>query len=164
MYTKDDSFPGEILVLVYDHDLSKICLSIQLFPEVWLFLEVGQCTQIPTENDEQTPDHNDDMIQLELRILPCHLLFCKNLCLHKPHCDHYLFKLLPWWLHQDRIVHIHCSHPSNMSSLHIHHGTSLNQTLSMSSRKKHLHVEIRSRTVLSWRLICYPKEQMPSAA
>ncbi len=41
MYTMDDLFPGEILVLVYNHDLSKICLSILLFPEVGLFLEVG---------------------------------------------------------------------------------------------------------------------------
>jgi hypothetical protein len=73
----------------------KICLTILLFPDVGLILEVGQCTQIPTENNEQTPDHNDDMIQLELRILPCHLLFCKNLCLHKAHRDHHLSKLLP---------------------------------------------------------------------
>jgi hypothetical protein len=85
MYTKDDLFPGEMLVLVYDHNLLKICLSIPLFPEVGLFLEVGQSTQIPTENNEQMPDHDDDMIQLELRILPCHLLFYKNLHLHKPH-------------------------------------------------------------------------------
>ncbi len=92
-----------------------------------------------------------------------HLLFCKNLRLHKTHRDHHLSKLLPW-LHQVRIVHIHCSHPLNRSSLHIHHGTSLNQTLSMSSRKKHLHVEIRSGTVLSWQLICNPKEWMPSVA
>jgi hypothetical protein len=47
MYTKDDLFPGEMLLLVFDHNLSKICLSILLFPEVGLFLEVGQCTQIP---------------------------------------------------------------------------------------------------------------------
>ncbi len=67
MYTKDDLFLQEMLVLVYDHDLLKICLSILLFPGVGLFLEVGQCTQIPTENNEQTPDHNDDMIQLELK-------------------------------------------------------------------------------------------------
>ncbi len=59
MHTKDDLFPGEIIVLVYDHNLSKICLSILLFPEVGLFLEVGQYTQIPTENNEQTPDHDD---------------------------------------------------------------------------------------------------------
>ncbi len=64
MYTKDDLFPGQLLVLVNDHDLSKICLSILLFPEVGLFLEVGRCTQIPTENNEQMPDHDDDMIQL----------------------------------------------------------------------------------------------------
>jgi hypothetical protein len=95
MYTKDDLFLGEMLVLVYDHDLSKICLTILLFPEVGLFLAVGRCTQIPTENNEQTPDHNDDMIQLKLRILPCHLLFCKNLHLYKPHRDHHLSKLLP---------------------------------------------------------------------
>ncbi len=86
MYTMDDLFPGgEMLVLVYDHDLSNFCLPILLFPEVGLFLEVGQCTQTPTENNEQMPDRNDDMIQLELKILPCHLLFCKNLCLHKIH-------------------------------------------------------------------------------
>ncbi len=91
----DDLFPGEMLVLVNDHNLSKICLTTLLFPDVGLFLEVGQCTQIPTENNEQTPDHDDDMIQLELRILTCHLLFCKNLRLHKTHCDHHLFKLLP---------------------------------------------------------------------
>ncbi len=75
MYTMDDLFPGEMLVLVYDHNFLKICLTILLFPDVGLFLEVGQCTQILTENNEETPDHNDDMIQLELRILPCHLLF-----------------------------------------------------------------------------------------
>ncbi len=163
MYTKDDLFPGEVLVLAYNYDLKKICLTILLFPDVGLSLAVEWCTQIPTENNEQTQDHDDDMIQLELRILPCHLLFCKNLRLHKPHHDHHLSKLLPW-LHQNRIMHIHCSHPSNVSSLHIHHGTSLNRTLSMSSRKKHLHVEIRSGTGLSWRWIGYPKVQMPSAA
>ena len=69
MYTMDDLFPGEMLVLVYDHDLLKICFTILPFPAVGLFLEVGRCTQIPTENNEQTPDHDDDMIQLELRIL-----------------------------------------------------------------------------------------------
>jgi hypothetical protein len=37
----DDLFPGEMLVLVYEHDLLKICLSILPFPEVGLFLEVG---------------------------------------------------------------------------------------------------------------------------
>ncbi len=67
MYTKDDLFPGEMLALFYDHKLSKICLTILLFPEVGLFFEVGQCTQIPTENNEQMLDHNDDMIQLELK-------------------------------------------------------------------------------------------------
>ncbi len=95
MYTKDDLFPGEMLVLVYDYDLLKICLTVLLFPEVGIFLAVGRCTQIPTENNEQTPDHDDDMIQLELRILHCHLLFCKNLYLLKPHHDHHLSKLLP---------------------------------------------------------------------
>jgi hypothetical protein len=95
MYTMDDLFPGKMLVLVYDHDLSKICLMILLFPDVGLILEVGRCTQIPTENNEQTPDHDDDMIQLELRILSCHLLFCKSLRLHKTHRDHHLSKLLP---------------------------------------------------------------------
>ncbi len=64
----DDLISGEMLVLVYNHDLLKICLSILLFPEVGLFLEVGQCTQIPTKNNEQTPDHDDGMIQLELRM------------------------------------------------------------------------------------------------
>jgi hypothetical protein len=88
----DDLFPGEMLVLVYDHNLSKICLTILLFPDDGLFLEVGQCTQIPIENNEQTRDLDDDMIQLELRILPCHLLFCKNLHLHKTYCDHHLSK------------------------------------------------------------------------
>jgi hypothetical protein len=68
MYKMDDVFPGQILVLVYNHNLWKICLSILLFPEVELFLEVRQCTQIPTENNEQTPDCDDDMIQLELKI------------------------------------------------------------------------------------------------
>ncbi len=91
----DDLFPGEMLVLVYDHDLLKIFLTNLLFPDIGLFLEVGRCTQIPTENNEQTPDHNDDMIQLELRILPCHLLFCKNLHLHKTNRDHHLSKLPP---------------------------------------------------------------------
>ncbi len=71
----DDLFPGETFVLVYDHNLLKICLSILLSPEVGLILEVGRCTQIPTENNEQIWDNNDDLIQLELRILPCHLLF-----------------------------------------------------------------------------------------
>ncbi len=95
MYTMDDLFPGEMLVLVYDHNLSKICLTIRLFPDVGLFLKVGRCTQIPTKNNEQMLDHDDDMIQLELRILPYHLLFCKNLHLHKTHRDHHLSKLLP---------------------------------------------------------------------
>ncbi len=91
----DDLFPWEMLVLVYDRDLLKICLTILPFPDVGYFLEVEQCTQIPTENNEQTPDHDDDMIQLELRILPCHLLFFKRLHLHKTHRDHHLSKLLP---------------------------------------------------------------------
>ncbi len=91
----DDLFPGEMLVLVYDHDLLKICLTILPFPEADFFLEVAQCTQIPIENNEQMPDYDDDMIQLEFRILPCHLLFCKSLHLHKTHCDHHLSKLLP---------------------------------------------------------------------
>jgi hypothetical protein len=95
MYTMDDLFSGEMLVLVYDHNLSKICLSILPFPDVGLFLEVGRCTQTPTENNEQMPYRDDDMIQLELRILPCHLLLCKHLRLHKIHCDHYLSKMLP---------------------------------------------------------------------
>ena len=94
MHTTDDLFPGQMLVLIYNHDLSKICLTILLFPDVGLFLEVGQCTQIPTENNEQTPDHDDDMIQLELRILCCPLLFCKSLHLHKTHPDHHLSELL----------------------------------------------------------------------
>jgi hypothetical protein len=67
MYTMDDLFLGEMLVLVYNHDLLKICLTILPFSDVGLFLEVGRCTQIPTENNEQTPDHNDDTIQLELK-------------------------------------------------------------------------------------------------
>ncbi len=67
MYTKDDLFPGEMLVLVYDHDLLRMCLTILLFPDVGFFLEVGRCFQIPTENNVQMPDHNDDMIQLELK-------------------------------------------------------------------------------------------------
>ncbi len=41
MYTIDDLFLGEMLVLVYDHDLLKICLVILPFPDVGLFLEVG---------------------------------------------------------------------------------------------------------------------------
>ncbi len=41
MYTMDGLFPGEMLVLVYDHDLLKIWLTILLFPDVGLFLEVG---------------------------------------------------------------------------------------------------------------------------
>ncbi len=104
MYAKDVLLPGKMLVLVYNHNFLKFCLSILPFPDVGLFLEVGWCTQIPTENNEQMPDHNDDMIQLKLRILPCHMLFCKNLRLHKTHRDHHFFKLLSW-LHQDRIVH-----------------------------------------------------------
>ncbi len=59
MYTMDDLFPGEMLVLVYDHDLLKICLTILLFPDVRLFLDVGRCTQIPTENNEQTPNQDE---------------------------------------------------------------------------------------------------------
>ncbi len=54
MYTMDDLFPGEMLVLVYDHNLLKICLTILPFPDVGLFLEVARCTQIPTENNDQT--------------------------------------------------------------------------------------------------------------
>jgi hypothetical protein len=91
----DDLFPGEMLVLVYHQDFSKICLSILLFPDVGHILEIGQCTQIPTENNEQMPDHDDDMIWLEFRILPGHLLFCKNSRLHKTHRDYHLSKLLP---------------------------------------------------------------------
>ncbi len=41
MHTTDDSFPGQMLVLVYDHDLLKICLTILPFPDVGLILEVG---------------------------------------------------------------------------------------------------------------------------
>ncbi len=41
MHTMDDLFPGEMLVLVYDQDLLKICLTILPFPDVGLFLEVG---------------------------------------------------------------------------------------------------------------------------
>ncbi len=63
----DDLFPGEMLVLVYDHNLLKICLTTLSFPDIGLFLEVGQCTQIPTENNEQMMDHNDDLMQLELK-------------------------------------------------------------------------------------------------
>ncbi len=32
-----------------------------LLPDIGLNLEVRQCTQIPTENDEQTSDHDDDI-------------------------------------------------------------------------------------------------------
>ena len=41
MHTTDDLFPGQMLVLVYDHDLLMICLTILPFPDVGLFLEVG---------------------------------------------------------------------------------------------------------------------------
>ncbi len=41
MHTTDDLFPGEMLVLVYNHDLLKICLTILPFPDVVLILEVG---------------------------------------------------------------------------------------------------------------------------
>ncbi len=41
MHTMDDLFPDEMLVLVYNHDLLKICLTILPFPDVELFLEVG---------------------------------------------------------------------------------------------------------------------------
>ena len=41
MHTTDDLFPGEMLVLIYDHDLLKICLTVLPFPDVGLFLEVG---------------------------------------------------------------------------------------------------------------------------
>ncbi len=41
MHTMDDLFPGEMLVLVYDHDLLKICLTILAVPDVGFFLEVG---------------------------------------------------------------------------------------------------------------------------
>ncbi len=79
------------------------------------------------------PDRKDDMIQLELRIQPCHPLFYKNFCPHKTHCDHHLPKLLPW-LHQDR-MHTHCSHPWNVSFSHFHHDISLNQTVTMSPHR-----------------------------
>ncbi len=91
MYTKDDLFPGEMFVLVYDHNLLKIYLSILLFPAVGLLHVVEQCTQIPTENNVQMLDRDDDTIQLELKRLPSHLLLCKNLHLHKTHHDHH-----PW--------------------------------------------------------------------
>ncbi len=61
MYKMDDLFPGEMLVLVYGHNLLIICLTILPFPDVGLFLEVGRCTQIPTENSEQMLDHDDDI-------------------------------------------------------------------------------------------------------
>jgi hypothetical protein len=95
MYTKDDLFPGEMLVLVYDHGLLKIYLSILLFPAVGLFLVVGQCTQIPTESNVQILDHDDDTIKLELKRLPSHLLICENLHLRKTHHDHHPSKLHP---------------------------------------------------------------------
>ncbi len=95
MYTKDDLFPGEMLVLVYNQNLLRMCLTILLFPDVGFFLEVGRCFQIPTENNVQMPDHDDDMIQLEFKRLPSRLLFCKNLHLHKTHRDHHLSKLHP---------------------------------------------------------------------
>ena len=41
MHTTDDLFPGQMLVLVYDHDLLMICLTVLPFPDVGLFLEVG---------------------------------------------------------------------------------------------------------------------------
>ncbi len=40
MYTMDDLIPGEMLVLVYDHNLSKICLTILRFPDVGLLLDL----------------------------------------------------------------------------------------------------------------------------
>ena len=40
MHTTDDLFPGQMLVLVYDHDLLMICLTVLPFPDVGLFLEV----------------------------------------------------------------------------------------------------------------------------
>ncbi len=68
---------------------------ILFFPDVGFCFEVGQCTQIPTENNVQMPDHDDDTIQLELKRLPSPLLFCKNLHLHKTHRDHHPSKLHP---------------------------------------------------------------------
>ena len=41
MHTMDDLFSREMLVLVYDPDLLKICLTILPFPDVGLFVEVG---------------------------------------------------------------------------------------------------------------------------
>ena len=40
MYTKDDWFPGEMLVLVYDHDLLRMCLTILLFLTLDFFLKL----------------------------------------------------------------------------------------------------------------------------
>jgi hypothetical protein len=42
MHTMDDLISGEMLVLVYDHNLLKICLTILPFPDIGLFLEVKQ--------------------------------------------------------------------------------------------------------------------------
>ena len=41
MHTTDDLFPGQMLVLVYGHDLLMICLTVLPFSDVGFFFEVG---------------------------------------------------------------------------------------------------------------------------
>ena len=91
MYTKDDLYPGEMLALVYDHDLLRMCLTILLFPEVGFFLKLDNALKFQL----RIMCKCDDTIQLELKRLPSCLLFCKNLHLHKTHRDHHLSKLHP---------------------------------------------------------------------
>ncbi len=40
MYTWGDLFPGEMLVLVYDPNLLRMCLTILLFPDMGFFLKL----------------------------------------------------------------------------------------------------------------------------
>ncbi len=99
-------------------------------------LGVVWCTQIPTENSLQMPDPNDSMIRLGLRIQQCHQLSCKKWFLHRTHCVHCLWRLPPW-LHQGRILCIHCCHQLKKLACFAH-WTSLNVKGAMDSRMRHL--------------------------
>jgi hypothetical protein len=52
------------MTMIFGRFVFQFCSFVKLdfFPEVGLFPEVGQCTQIPTENNEQMLDCNDDVI------------------------------------------------------------------------------------------------------
>ena len=51
MHTMVDLFPGQMLVLVCDHDLLMICLTVLPFPDFGLFLKL------------------DDALKFQLRIM-----------------------------------------------------------------------------------------------